>query len=265
MKRALIDRALAGCAALTLALPAIAQDSPSAELPAGPACEARDPTTAEINSREGVRLAKESRFGEAVALFRIATRLDPCAAEHELLLARGLARAGEPTEARQHYETVVARWPERPEADKAQQELATLVAEQQKAALPPMPKATPGDTGEVIAPVTPGEPIPWRLAGLVTGATGLAMIGGGVFFALDAQAADDDLQTAARAPDRAEYDDLVDRRDTSSTLAWALYGVGGALVIGGAVMAFVLPADAPALGVAPGPEGGATVLLGGRF
>ena len=75
-------------AALLTAGPALAQPAATLNEP----CEAKDPTTAEINSREGVRLAKEGRFGEAVALFRIATRLDPCAPEHPLLLARALAR-----------------------------------------------------------------------------------------------------------------------------------------------------------------------------
>ncbi len=251
-------------AALLTAGPALAQPAATLNEP----CEAKDPTTAEINSREGVRLAKEGRFGEAVALFRIATRLDPCAPEHPLLLARALARQGEADEAKRHYEEVLARWPNRPEADKARDELAELVAKQQKAALPPAPPpADPSQPPDRLdAPVRPAEPPPWRLAGLITGATGLAAVGAGVFFALDAQSADDDLQTAANEPDRAAYDDLVDRRDTSSTLAWALYGVGGAMIVGGAIMYFVLDEDTPAvMGAAPTPDGGAVLGLTGRF
>ncbi len=250
-------------AALLLAGPALAQPAATLNEP----CEAKDPTTAEINSREGVRLAKDGRFGEAVALFRIATRLDPCAPEHPLLLARALARQGEAGEAQRHYEEVIARWPNRPEADKARDELAELLAKQKEAALPPAPPpddpAKPAD--RLDAPARTAEAPPWRLAGLIAGATGVAALGAGVFFALDAQAADDDLQAAATEPDRAAYDDLVDRRDTSSTLAWALYGVGGALLVGGAIMFFVIDEDTPAVMSAAPTDGGAVLGLSGRF
>jgi tetratricopeptide (TPR) repeat protein len=194
-------------------------------------CEAIDPTTAEVNAREGVRLAKNKQFTEAVPLFRIAVRLDACSPEYPLLLARGLARTEQPDEARSNYKLVLDTFPNTPEANAAQKELAEL-----EVALltPKKPEKNPEGT----APVDTGFPFRWVGLGTM-GAGALSLVMGAVF-ALDAQEADDALQTASRQPNRARYDELVDQRSGSSTLAWTFYGLGTALVAGGAVMAFVL-------------------------
>lgn len=237
-----------------------------AQAPAQPACESIDPTTAEVNVREGVRLAKAGRFDQAVPLFRMAVRLDACAPDHLLLLARGLSRDNKRDEALTRYQEVITRFEGTMAAERAKTELADLQAQP---AVPP-----PGDgadasgsglaDGRTVAPKTP-----WPLIGYGTAGVGAALIGVGVYFALDAQAADDDLQTAARQPNRARYDELVDQRDSGTTLAYVMYGIGGAAVVGGLVMALVVPGldsgDAPQTGFMPLPEGGGLVQLGGRF
>lgn len=216
-------------------------------------CESTDPTTAEVNGREGVRLAKAGKYGEAVPLFRMAVKLDGCAPDHLLLLARALARSGERGEARTHYEAVVARFAGSLAARRAEAELATL--------------DTPG-AGEGVAE---GEAPPasrWPIIGGMTAAAGAMVAVGGVFFALDAQGADEDLQRAAREPDRGAYDELVDRRSRSSTLAYVFYGVGAATAVAGGVLFFagdrIFGATAPAAMVTPTPGGG-VINLGGRF
>lgn len=231
-------------------------------------CEAKDPTTAEVNAREGVRLAKEGRFEEAVPLFRVAVRLDPCAPAHELLLARGLARLDERQEAQERYEAVIHRWPESPSAERARRELEEL-----KRKPPPEPDPPEAQQPTAAKRVTPEKKRPpWMVIGAITAGVGAAFIGGGIAFALDAQEADDALDEASQQPDRGRYDELVDQRDSSSTLAFVFYGVGGALVAGGATMAaldYLVPpddgaADGSTLGFAPTP-GGLQVQIGGRF
>ena len=251
-------RILTGLVLLLLSSPAWAVD-----------CASQDPTTAEVNSREGVRLAKAGSFEEAIALFRIAVRLDACAAGHQLLLARALARNRQAAEARALYTAVIKNYPETPESARAKRELEQL--DTTPVAMEPPPPTEPiGEPGETLAaPPPPKDEMPWDIIGYsVVGAGALAVVGG-VIFALDAQSADDDLVMAAHQPDRAHYDELVDQRDSSSTLAYALYGVGGAMIVGGAVMAFLLPnrpstGESTAIGLGPVNDG-LLIQLGGEF
>ena len=267
---------LLALASLTAQVPLLASaqgvDEPAAPDPPPPGpeiCEARDSTTAEINGREGVRLAKAGQFEEAVALFRIAVRLDACAPEHKLLLARGLARLKHFDDARKYYQQVIDGHPGTPSAARGVEELANMEVEARKAALPPMPP--PEVTPPPPPPPPPGPP--WRTLGYATAGVGVVGLALGVVYGLDAQDADDQLQTAAKVDDRARYDALVDQRDSSGTLSWTFYGLGAALVAGGAVMAFVLPADGPAasgqtqapVSLGPGADGGWRVQWQGHF
>ena len=223
---------LSGLAVLCAASIASAQGAP---VGVDGECEPKDPTTAEVNVREGVRLAKQKRFADALPLFRIAVRLDDCAPNHHLLLARGLARLEKWDESRENYETVLRRFPQSPEAARAKRELGDLEVARLDASTPKVTdKAAP-------APRTTST-TDWVGYSLMGGGA-LSLVLGAVY-AIDAQGADDDLQIAAIRPDRARYDALVDQRDSSSTLAWTLYGLGSALLVGGAIVAFVLD-DAP--------------------
>jgi len=237
---------------LLLSGPALAQEAPP--------CDAKDPTTAEVNSREGVRLAKEGRFEEAAALFRIAVRLDGCAPDHQLLLARSLARHGDREGAMHGYATVVEGFPGTPEAKRARAELTELEATPEpKPEAKPTPEPAP--VAETVAPRPDGPP--WDAIGYATAGAGVLLLGAGAFFALDAQEAEDAL---VAGPDtRSRYDELADQRDGSTTLAYTFYGLGAVAVAGGAVMAFVLdepPSTPPtdSLSLVPTADGAALVL-----
>lgn len=238
------------------ASPAMAQEQPTEP------CEPKDRTTAEVNSREGVRLAKAGRYEEAAALFRIATRLDACASEYELLLARALARDGQFEEARTHYQLVIDRGPESMEARRARREL-----DEMEKTLAENPGAVAGADETVSDTRAPtGDGTRWDIIGYSTAGVGVALVGAGIFFALDAQSAEDDMQAASDANDRAAYDEAADSRDSSSALAWTFYGLGGAAVAGGLVMALLLPemtASGTALYVPPTDGGG--IGITGRF
>lgn len=238
--------------------------APTAWAQAPAECEAKDPTTAEINAREGVRLAKAGKFAESVPLFRMAVRLDTCDPGHLLLLARGLARSKQTTEARRRYNEVLATFPKSAAAKRAKKELAKLPRE--------APKPAPTPSGSSLEPAPAPGP-DWLTMGLMTAGAGALVTVGGVFFALDAQSADDDLQTAARQPDRARYQELVDQRDRSTTLSYVFYGLGGAAIVTGATMALLpLFDDAPAKSGEVGPktafvplDGGGMVTFGAQF
>ena len=222
-------------------------------------CVSPDRTTAEVNAREGVRLAKQGRFNEAAALLGIAVRLDPCAPDHHLLLARAQARMGDRAAAREGYTLVLERFPGTPSAARAQAELADLqqpepeTAKATPAAEPPREAAPPVVRQKTETTPSPDAP-PWRVLGLSTAGAGAVMLGVGVFFVLDASDANEGLESGPTT--RARYDELVDQREGSSTLAYTFYALGGVCVVAGAVMAFVLPEEAPRTSSATvGPHG----------
>jgi tetratricopeptide (TPR) repeat protein len=221
-------------------------------------CVSSDATTAEINSREGVRLAKLSQFAEAVPLFRMAVKLDACSANNQLLLARALARSGQLDEATREYRLTTERFPETMAGKRAQKELDELLVNGVSGQLGEEPLDDPAgrDRGT------------WPLIGGLTAGAGALVALGGLYFALDAHGADGDLQSAARRPDRAAYDDLVARRDRSSTLAYVFYGIGGTALAAGATLAIfgdLLFGGSAQATVAPLPEGGGALTIGGRF
>lgn len=257
-------RTFAVASILCAATQAQAQDAPAdALLDEGAECEPKDPTTAEVNVREAVRLAKQKRFADALPLFRIAVRLDDCAPEHHLLLARGLARLQKWDESREHYESVVRRFPQSPEAARAKLELSELEVARLEASTP-----KPDDPKTQVATPAGTSTTDWVGYGLMGG--GALSLVLGAFYALDARGADDDLRVAAIQPDRGRYDALVDQRDSSSGLAWTFYGLGSALIVGGAIVAFVLddapPAKTGAAGLAAYGDGREFGLTwGGQF
>ncbi len=272
------------------------------------ACVARDPVTAEINAREGIRLAKDGNFEAAEALFMTATALDPCVAKYPYLLGRAHDRQDDLQAAATAYQSVIDRFPTSVEYTKAQGALIKLQvrlkaleaqAAEEKAAKEEARRQAQADAEREAREaeqralaaearrvakaarkareaermrLTSGDPgiggqsdpddMPWATVGWLTAGLGLVALGAGIGFSLAAQDADDELALAATRPDRARYDDLVDQRETFSTIGYAGYGVGAALVLGG--LTLVLVDEAPAPAVAP-TEGGAVVGLSGRF
>lgn len=253
----LVVVALIGLASVARAAPPSPED-----------CEAPDPTTAEVNSREGIRLAKAGQFEAAVALFKLARQLDPCSAEYPFLLARALVRLGRIDEARDRYRYVVNRFPSSREATKSALELAELDKREKQKKPPVIDKPPDANKKPPVAVIptrlTKQAAPPWQTIGYATAGAGVLFLAGGIYYALDAKAADDDLSNDPGSEER--YDELVDQRSGSTTLAYVMYGAAGVMLAAGAVMAFVLPEPATGGGtvtVSPGGQG--RVNIGYRF
>ncbi|HEY5928336.1 MAG TPA: hypothetical protein VIV11_41895 [Kofleriaceae bacterium] len=123
----------------------------------------------------------------------------------------------------------------------------TAVAQPRLPPEPDEPAVTP-------APAKPQSGL--RLAGIVTGAIGLATVGTGIYLGVTASAKADDL-TDSPVWNQDLYDDgkIADRN------AKILLGVGGAAVIGGVVMYVLGHRAASETGVAVMPaRGGATLV-----
>ncbi len=235
-------------------------------------CEARDPVTAEINAREAVRLAKNEKYEEAVALFRMAVSLDACEPKYRLRLAKALRRSQKWDEASQCYAEIIGQFPKSSEAERAKVELEELKAEKiaddkrreeeeraRQASLQPQP--VPSNATQIDGSDAPeSSPFPWRIVGFSVAGAGVASVVGGVVFALDSQAAQDDLKAQTYKGDQRKYDDLVEQRSHSRMWAYTLYALGGALIAGGVLAAILLPekeeATGSSLGIYPSADGG---------
>jgi len=115
--------------------------------------------------------------------------------------------------------------------------------------------------GPVDAPASSGKGL--RVAGLVGGGLGLAALGAGAFFGVQARSRSDELSKPGAVYDPAKVDDgeAAEQRMIIATAA------GGALVIGGAVLYFLGRSKARAAehaSIAP-VNGGALVVVGGGF
>lgn len=261
---------------------------------AGP-CTPPDPITAEVNAGEGVRLAKDERFDEAAALFRIAGRLDPCTPRYPFLLGRALERQGQLDAAEAAYQTVIDRFPTSVEFTRAQGAIAELRVARAKAdeearlalarqaagaeaarraavqpavpaavvAVQPATSGAGGTVGGGREVRSGGSALSWTAIGAGTMGVGALAATVGLVGALAAQSTDDELTLAAKRPDRARYDALVIDRDDYTMMSYVGYGVGGALLVGGLVMLLV-PDDDMTATVLPA-AGGAVLGLGGLF
>jgi hypothetical protein len=117
-----------------------------------------------------------------------------------------------------------------------------------------------------------------RTIGLVTAGVGLLGLGVGTLFYVKAKGNNDDAKaicpsgTNCAAADIHEHGRLVDDVKTERTISYVALGIGGAVVIGGAVLYFTAPKDKPSarrpslrLALAPLPEGGCVGFVGGTL
>jgi len=104
-----------------------------------------------------------------------------------------------------------------------------------------------------------------RLAGIITGIAGLAVVGGGVYFSFDAAAHAHQLELqCAQGCDAADVASIDRGGKDANQYAIASYVVGGAAITAGVVMVVWGSAHAQPMIVAPRP-GGATVSAIVRF
>lgn len=122
---------------------------------------------------------------------------------------------------------------------------------------------------EVDAPGAPAPGLftPRRKIAVGVGAAGLVAIGAGVFLGLQAQGLEDDAYALCPDPAMpcarsAEAQDLTDRGNSRALLANVAFGVGGAAVVGGAILWFTggAKAEPSRVGVAPRVRPGVAAL-----
>jgi hypothetical protein len=120
---------------------------------------------------------------------------------------------------------------------------------------------SPVQVEDVLLPPNPGRGL--RVAGVLVGAVGLASIGAGIVFGAQASSYSDSVQT------RAVFDPSADKQGKRyETLQWVSFGVGGGLLVTGAVLygVGVLSARTVRVALAPAPiPGGAALCARGMF
>jgi tetratricopeptide (TPR) repeat protein len=146
-----------------------------------------------------------------------------------------------------------------------------------EAARPPLPVAPEPPPAPVAAPEPPPTRVPaptpadaptekksgasFRIAGIATASVGVALVGAGVYFALKARSAQDDLTAlqAGGAWSQSKYDDGT----SANRNMYICLGVGGAAIAAGTIFYFVLGRDEPrSIAVVPGVG---SLAVSGRF
>lgn len=236
--------------------------------------------------REGNAHYAARRYDEAIASYRRA---------HELTGAPGflfnIAQvhrvAGQCREAIDHYERFLAAEPKtplRPKVERFLDELWRCVEarrkqeDQQAAATPPVTAPPTSATGADPPPASAPPPVdgpatasgrgarPWRWVGLGAAAVGLATVGTGVYFGLEARAAADDTE-GVTGEWQAEHEQREQAAARDERRAILLIAAGSAIVAGGALLFFLARGgDEEAAPVALLPtDGGAALVWAGGF
>lgn len=200
--------------------------------------EENDEARAATLFREAVELYRAGDFDTAAALFRRAHELDP-----EPILLFNLARAHEAAnrhlEAAETYERYLRDAPEAEDRAAIEALVANLRAREaaeQAAAQPEEPDEPAEATTEVAPVVAPTDAERTSAAPWVVLGGGVATLGAGLTLGLLASARNDDAQEAG------SHELAVQRRDEADRLqltANVLFGIGGALAVGGLVWGLV--------------------------
>jgi tetratricopeptide (TPR) repeat protein len=118
------------------------------------------------------------------------------------------------------------------------------------AAPEPQPTGVPAPA-PVDLPTQPKSGASFRIAGIATASVGVALVGTGVYFALKARSAQDDLTAlqSGGAWSQSKYDDGT----SANRNMYICLGVGGAAIAAGTIFYFVLGRDEPrSIAVVPG-------------
>ena len=213
-------------------------------------------------------------WDQAISKFKEAYRLR-ADAPSLFNIAQAYRLKGDCREAVSFYKTYVRNFPSEKGADKAQKFVAELgdckdQAPAEPTATPPPVVTPPPVTTEppvtstpspapVDAPSSTGRGL--RLAGVATGAVGLVALGAGVYFGLSARGKQSDLEDGG-VWDPALYED----GQSADRNAKIFLGVGGAAVIGGAVLYYLGVRAGSEAQVAVVPRGdGATMVWSCAF
>jgi tetratricopeptide (TPR) repeat protein len=230
----------------------------------GAAALADDRTLARDHYLKGTKQFDLGRYDAAVNEYMAAYELkDDPALLYNIAQAHRLA--GHAAQALHFYRRFLLKAPNTPQRDDVEQkisELEKLVEQQNRAQnMPPDSTIRPNNTNETPAPVAPPPVVPAprvvqppspvlptppsaeasgsgrtkKLAGLITGVSGMALVGVGIAFAVLAQSASNDLTQLDR--NKQTYDPAkYDAGKLDQTLAGVFLGVGGAAAAAGAVV-----------------------------
>lgn len=201
------------------------------------------PEPADTALQEGRRLYDLREFPAAIERFKEAYRLRPDAASL-FNIAQSYRLLGDCPNAYDFYKTFQRNFPnERPETVAkfiAELEACKDVKTAQPAPMdqPPVIPVGPPKPTPIVAPPVKDEPASpgrgLRISGIALGGLGVAAVGTGVFFGLRARSQSKDLNASP------EWDPSLEasahRADRNAKI---LLGVGGAAVIGGAVLFYL--------------------------
>jgi iron complex outermembrane receptor protein len=198
---------------------------------------------------EGIAAYKIQDYDAAIVHFRESYLLDP---SPNLLfnIARAYQMKGDPVQALTFYKQFVKDAPDDPTAPKVRiriEELEKEVAERKRQQQPPPPQPLPDPKPRAAAPMpapTPVDAAPrhsgraHKIAGLATAGAGVALVATGVVFALQASAAQQQLDDARAAHE--PWSDALAATDsegrTDSQIATITLAAGAVAAVAGGVM-----------------------------
>jgi tetratricopeptide (TPR) repeat protein len=236
---------------------------------------------ADAHVQKAEELFQKEQYAAAIEELKAALALDP---RPELLfsIAQSYANLKDCTNATAYFQRFIDTKPDPDGLSLARQGIVACEpgsAAPEPAKGPPVPDqsavdadATPAAAEPVDAVIDPAlpaprQPSPWYTDVLGDSLVGAGLIAGGVatWFYLDALSLNEDAEDA---PDLPTHDKLVGQAEDRRLIAVIAASAGGALVIGGVVRYFTRDAggdEATSISVAPTGDGGATLILGGRF
>lgn len=214
----------------------------AATLPAIAQADARTDAQGEYAKATAAFQARD--YPRALAGFETAFKLD---SSPVLLfnIARCHEEMGDVDQARDNFRAYLKRVPDA--ADRADVERRIRVMQAVASRSTPPPPAAPRSAPPRAAPPPPPDP-PYLAWGLMAG--GVVATGVGLYLGLDA--ADAETLYAAELRDPSRKRQLGDDAESAALGANIAFGIGGALLVGGAVLWLLDAADAPVqVGVSP--------------
>jgi tetratricopeptide (TPR) repeat protein len=221
---------------LPSAAPALAQPAPSSP-PSGEDAKAR----ARAFVDAGLQAHERGDYDAAIAHYQQAYDLLPHPA---LFFNMGQAHrlAGRTAQALAMYQRYLAEVPTGALADQTRVWIAALEAAAEPEPGPPRPAPDAPPAPAPSAAVAPGEPRTrrnrlWTYAGIGTVGAGVVTAGVGGLYGLRALRLSDELSVTGAPYDR----DKIERGERADDIMRTLYGIGGALVVGGAALILLAP------------------------
>lgn len=240
---------------------------------------ARDRERAKARYQAGSKLQAAGKYDAAIAEYQAAYELAPLPAML-FNIAQAYRLKGDRRNAIEYYRRYLVAEPKGVGSDEAREHLATLGATTDELESPPTEEPEEPPSAEPVVNVAAPGPAPpedrparggsgLRVAGLATASVGVALVGAGVFFGIQAKSASDDLSGldpgAGDAWDQSKYQ----RGESDERLMYVSYGVGAAAIVMGGVLYYLgarsgSSTSPTTVGVGP-TSSGMTFVVSGSF